>query len=925
MDYIDKSKEELIKELRELKRDYDSLKKMYDILSLDCNYNEDTILNSMGSYYHAFEYSAVGIWFVDTTGRFIKCNKAIQQLLGYTNEELKSLTFNDITHPDDLFIGNAYLAKLLSNEIETASFEKRYIRKNGQIIYALTNVSLIREDNNPRFFITQINDITVRKQATDKLESSLSLLNATLESTADGILVIDSNGKVTQFNQKFAEMWQMPEQLLEKKIDEKLLNYVITKLSNPEEFISKVKQLYEQPDESSFDNFNLLDGRIFERYSQPQKIGNNIVGRVWSFRDITERKKTEETLLETQLRYRATVEQSNDGITIADINGRYTMVNAAFCKMTGYTEEELLIMTVFDLLPKEEHQMLFSKVAEQGAQEVKGTREMELMRKDGSLFFASISATSLLIKNNRYVQGIVRDITERNRSVDALKNSEEKFRKAFYTNPDSIVISRLKDGMIVSINKGFTQIMEYTEEEVKGKTAGELNIWSNPEDREKLKQGLITDGFVENFEALFCSKSGELGYGLMSAAIIEFDGEPHIINITRDIRARKKIEEELIKAKEKAEESDRLKTSFLQNMSHELRTPMNAIMGFSSLLPKNFNNKAKLEQFTKLIIQRSGDLLEIINDLLDTAKIESGQLSVYFDECNLNSLFTDLAYFFKENQTRYERQHINLKTHVHINQTETIILTDKVKLNQIFINLISNALKFTDSGEIIIGCKCNESNKLVFYVSDTGIGIPADKHEKIFERFAQLNHGPNRLYGGTGLGLSIVKGIVNLLGGEIWLESEPNKGSTFYFTLAYKTIQPEKLEEYLFAESNEYRFPGKTILIVEDDIYNAEFLNEMLANTGTNILNALFGEVAVQIALTQPIDLILMDVRLPDMTGYDVTQQIRKEMPNLKIIAQTAFASPSERKKALDAGCCDFISKPINPDLLLSMLNKHLS
>jgi PAS domain S-box-containing protein len=251
--------------------------------------------------------------------------------------------------------------------------------------------------------------------------------------------------------------------------------------------------------------------------------------------------------------------------------------------------------------------------------------------------------------------------------------------------------------------------------------------------------------------------------------------------------------ENLKVAKEKAEESDRLKTAFLQNMSHEIRTPMNAIMGFSELLVKHYNNKPKLEKFSDIINQRCNDLLDIINDILDIAKIESGQLTVIQEECNLNVLFDELKTFFTEQQKKIGKQHLKFDLQAFCEPSDTIVVTDKVKLKQIFINLISNAFKFTETGKIEGGCKFDENKNLLFFVADTGIGIPFDKHQMIFERFAQVEHGSNRLYGGTGLGLSIVKGLVNLLGGEIFLESEIDKGSTFSFVIPIKSqeIQPE--------------------------------------------------------------------------------------------------------------------------------------
>ena len=390
--------------------------------------------------------------------------------------------------------------------------------------------------------------------------------------------------------------------------------------------------------------------------------------------------------------------------------------------------------------------------------------------------------------------------------------------------------------------------------------------------------------------------------------------------------------EELYAAKEHAEESDRLKTAFLQNMSHEIRTPMNAIMGFSSLLPENYNNKEKLEQFSEIINHRSNDLLDIINDILDISKIESGLVEVNFEECNLSELFTELIVFFEEHQKRIGKQQIKFSLHAHCEPSKNTIITDKVKLKQIFINLINNAFKFTYAGKIEGGCKLDTNENLIFYVSDTGIGIPPEEQDVIFERFTQLKHDKNFAYGGTGLGLSIVKGLVNLLGGEIWLESEPadpsagkTGGTTFYFSCPYKIGQATPHEPVSSEVNQTFHFSGKTILLVEDDQYNAEYIKEILSGTEINIIHAKYGAEAIEIVTQQSPDLVLMDIRLPKMDGYEATRQIKKLKPEIKIIVQTAYASPSDKQKAFDAGGNDYISKPLKRSQLLSLINKYLN
>jgi len=405
-------------------------------------------------------------------------------------------------------------------------------------------------------------------------------------------------------------------------------------------------------------------------------------------------------------------------------------------------------------------------------------------------------------------------IHEKKQLTETLMESEERFRGMFQHSVSGMGIIS-PDYRFVQINESFCKMLDYSENELLLKTFQDITY---PEDLPlggKMVPKVLA-GEIESFqlEKRYVRKNGGVMWGLVTTTLIrDMQNKPfYFVSQVIDISERKRMEtiliennkefvsqnqhikqinKELLLAKEKAEQSDRLKTAFLQNMSHEIRTPMNAIMGFSNLLVNQYNNKPKLEFYSSIIHQRCSDLLELMNDLLDIAKIESGELPVHVDECQIQILFNELSLFFQANQQKIAKQNIQLTFTIDDESTLAIVTTDKVKLKQILINLIGNALKFTEEGQIIVGCKLNENNGFQFFVKDTGIGIPSDKHEQIFDRFIQLNLPSSHKYGGTGLGLSIVKGLVTLLGGEIWLESSPGVGSTFYFSIPQTISTPE--------------------------------------------------------------------------------------------------------------------------------------
>ncbi|MEI7981873.1 MAG: response regulator, partial [Bacteroidota bacterium] len=383
---------------------------------------------------------------------------------------------------------------------------------------------------------------------------------------------------------------------------------------------------------------------------------------------------------------------------------------------------------------------------------------------------------------------------------------------------------------------------------------------------------------------------------------------------------RKKNQDELIAAKEKAVESDRLKSAFLANMSHEIRTPMNGILGFITLLQEPDLKEDEKDEYFR-IVRKSGDrLLNTLHDIIDISKIESGQMPVITVDFNINELCRNLQAFFKQEA---ETKGLQLFFNGGLPEREATINTDKDKLQSILSNLIKNAVKYTDQGFAEFGCS-SRGEWLTFYVKDTGIGIPVNKRKAIFERFVQADISHSRLYEGSGLGLSISKAYVEMLAGELWVESEDGKGSTFYFQIPCirtgnepgipvpETILPVK------AGDNPL-----TIVVTEDDPVNFNFFNVILKKAGHTVLHAGTGAEALEFCRQTPgIDIILMDIKLPDMDGYEVTQEIRKFNTGIPIIALTAYAFQSDREKSMEAGCNDYLSKPVKKDELLMAIER---
>ena len=390
---------------------------------------------------------------------------------------------------------------------------------------------------------------------------------------------------------------------------------------------------------------------------------------------------------------------------------------------------------------------------------------------------------------------------------------------------------------------------------------------------------------------------------------------------------RKQIDNELMKAKLAAEESDRLKSAFLANMSHEVRTPLNGILGLAQVMLKSEEIPACFRNDVKMIVESGSSLLALIEDIMDVSKIEAGQMKIKYKPFYLNALMDQLYSMFLANplylQKNVRQKNIELKYNKP--DKDITIMSDPDRLQQVFVNLISNALKFTQKGFVHFGYTV-EKQEIVFCVKDSGMGIPKDKTEKVFERFTQVDNTLARKFGGSGLGLAISKGLITLLNGRIWCESDLGKGASFYFTIPYLlTTMLENADTPQKKSDKEHDWSNYSLLIVEDDAINFKVIQAMLRSTRVNVIHADNGLKAIEMVQLNPqIDLVLMDVHLPEMSGLEATLQIRKINPAIPIIAQTANAMSEDRDKCIDAGCVDYISKPIDMNDLFIKLAKYL-
>lgn len=509
--------------------------------------------------------------------------------------------------------------------------------------------------------------------------------------------------------------------------------------------------------------------------------------------------------------------------------------------------------------------------------------------------------------------------------IDQLEASERNLHTIINNATDAIIIHD-SQGHIILLNDQAQRILNIRDEEKDRFTifdisspkvdTNDLNrIWSEVLERNpKTFEWIIRPIGSNKNISVEVSLNKSLWYG-----------ETVMIAVVRDFTERKKYEKELIIAREMAEESDRLKSSFLANLSHEIRTPMNAILGFTDLLKTPDLTIDEKQSYIDIVHSSGEHLLSIINDILEISRIDAGQAEAHYSIININSFMDDI--YNSMRVTIPKEKNIELKINKPSQVLITDIVTDEVKLSQVLINLINNAIKFTDEGYVAFGYEVPSKKQLTFRVKDTGIGIDKNYHKVIFERFRQVDGELAIRKGGSGLGLAISKAYIEMLGGTITLESVPGEGSLFSFTLPILT--PKKTRMDLTNKEEDQQIPkgdNEVILVAEDDYLNYLYLEKLITSLNYQLIRALNGKEAVDIcSANKNIRLVLMDIKMPVMNGYEAMMMIRKINPTLPIVAQTAYALSEDILRIKQEGFDGHLIKPIRKADLFEVIRKYMS